>query len=572
MAYQDDVNRILRDHEGYTGPEGQYPLPVGNWTTARKPIDKKDLRQLFSVFDESATAAQGLIDAAGPVAIVAERVAMDADIEFTVGTGGDFATVNAALTALSTRVAREYQAGGLTANVRLLAGFTMAEQVIVSNGLDLSWITIISDAAEVPVDASAITVPLSAPDSLIPIFGARNSSALPCIGAKFVFPDNTHGKDGVAVIIGSRVRFLPGGNGVVRARNGLKVLYGSEAICYIPGLVIGGDGTGAGTTRGVDFSYAANRALHVAHGSRAYLARGDFRHAGGAMAVYVIWKSHADLYQSTAANAAGTAYLVRDDSTANCRESEAANAGGNGYHAIHLGRINARSRPIGQISWVGQGAIGCGGYAVLASDNSRIAADSLDCSGNLGSAAVSASQGSLVTFTSGRATNAATRAIWCQASEIAAAGAVCTGALQNAVICDGGTITCQGIDVSNAAQIGLLAEHGGEIKARGGIANGCLRGVEVRDGLLYFRQGSAQNCTERALSVIDGGELHCMDATTTGAAAFHLTVRGGGIVKAANYKGAIDLRYGGGIVFNYGGSGAVSQPVNVPTAHGVIYR
>lgn len=573
MSFLDDVNRILRDHEGYTSPDGQYPLPIGNWTTARKPIDKKDLRQLLGVFDEGATAAQGIIDAAGPVAIMAERVAMDADIEATVGPGGDFATVNAALTALSTRVAREYQSGGLTANVRLLAGFTMAEQVIVSNGLDLSWITIISDAAEVPVDASAITVPLSAPDSLMPIFGARNNSALPCIGAKFAFPDNTHGKDGVAVIIGSRVRFLPGGCGVVRARNGLKVLYGSEAVCYIPGLVIGGDGTGAGTTRGVDFSYAANRALHVAHGSRAYLARGDFRHAGGDMAVYVIWKSHADLYQSTAANAAGTAYLVRDDSTANCRESEAAGAGSNGYHAIHLGRINARSRPIGQISWVGQGAIGCGGYAVLANDNSYIAADSLDCDLCTGSAAVSCSQGSLVTFTSGRATNSTTRAIWADAGEVAAAGAVCTGAMTNGVVAqNGGKVTAAGINVSGAADKGLLALGGGEIIAPGVIANNCATAVEVRDGMINVRDGSAQNATVRALSVIDGGELHCMDATTTGATAFHLTVRGGGIVKAANYNGAIDLRDGGGIVFNYGGSGTTSQTVNTQTSSGVIYR
>ena len=489
----------------------------------------------------------------------------------TVGAGGDYGTINAALAALSTKVGREYRAGGITATVRLLSGFTMAEQVLVAS-LDLSWITITSEDAEVPVNAAAITVPLSAPDSLIPAFGARNNAKLPTIGAKFAFPNNTHGKDGVAVIIGSEVSFLPGGNGVVRARNGLKVLYGSKAHCYIPGLVIGGDGTGAGTTRGVDFSYAANRALHVAHGSQAYLPRHDFRYAGGDMAVYVIWKSHADLYQGTAANAAGTAYLVRDDSTANCRETEAANAGENGYHAIHLGRINARSRPVGENPWVGQGARNCGGYAVLANDNSRIAADSLDCSDNRGSAAVSASQGSLITFTSGRALNAATRAIWCQAAEISAAGAVCTGALQSAVICDGGLITAQGIDCSGAAQTGLLAERGGEIKARDGIADNCRRGVEARDGKINFRAGFARGNIERALSVIDGGELNCMDATTTGASSFHLTVRGGGTVKAVNYNGAIDLRDGGGIVHNFGGNGSTSQSPGVQTSNGVIYR
>lgn len=573
MPYSDDVNRILRDYEGFTDDAGQYPLPIGNPTTAAKKIEKRDLRQLFMVFEEGADAASDVIALAGPVAIAAARVALDASLEVTVGSGGDFATINAALAAVSTRVSRLYTTAGLTVTVRLLPGFVMAEQVIVRAGMDLSWITIISDDAEVPVDALAITTPLSAPDSLIPAFGATGGSKLPVIGAKFVFPVNTHGKDGVAVILGSEVRFLPGGNGVVRARNGLKVLYGSKASCYIQGLVIGGDGTGAGTTRGVDFSYAANRALHVAHGSQAFLARGDFRYAGGDMAVYVIWKSHADLYQSTAANAAGTAYLVRDDSTANCRESEAANAGSNGYHAIHLGRINARSRPLGQISWVGNGARNCGGYAVLANDNSYIAADSLDCDANTGSAAVSCSQGSMITFTGGRATNAALRAIWADAGDVAAAGAVCTGAVVNAVVCEnGGKVTASGIDVSGAGDKGLLALSGGEIIAPLAIANNCLIGVEARDGKINIRGGSAQNAEQRAISVIDGGEMNCMGVSTSGAVAFALTVRGGGIVKAAGFNGAIDLRDGGGIVFNSGGTGSTSQAVNAQTANGVIYR
>lgn len=573
MPFSDDVNRVLRDHEGFTSDTGQYPLPVGNPTTARKPITKRDLRELFMVFEDGANAATDIIASAGPVAIAAARLALDASLEVTVGSGGDFATINAALASISTRVSRLYTVAGLTVTVRLLPGFIMAEQVIVRAGMDLSWITIVSDDAVVPVDAVAITVPLSAPDSLIPVFGATGGSKLPVIGAKFAFPVNTHGKDGVAVILGSEVRFLPGGAGVVRARNGLKVLYGSKASCYIQGLVIGGDGIGAGTTTGVDFSFAANRALHVAHGSQAFLARGNFRNAGGDLAVYVIWKSHADLYQSSAANAAGTAYLVRDDSTANCRESEAANAGENGYHAIHLGRINARSRPIGQISWVGNGARNCGGYAVLANDNSYIAADSLDCDNCAGSAAVSASAGSTITFGTGRARFSATRALWSQTGgTIVANDAVVTDALQSAIVAQGGVISADRADASRAAANGILAFEAGQINANSAVADGCNRGVEVRDGKVYFKSGSAQNCTERALSVIDGGDLHCMGAITTGALSFHLTVRGGGVVKALNYNGPIDLRDGGGVVFNFGGSGSTSQTVNTQTANGVIYR
>lgn len=512
-------------------------------------------------------------DAATEAAVSAARVAFDASVEVTVGPGGAFSTINAALASLSVRTSRRYSAEGVTAAIRLRPGFVMAEQVLVRSGLDLSWIAIVSDDAIVPVTAAAVTVPLSAPDSLIPVFGATGGSKLPVIGAKFAFPVNTHGKDGVAVILGSEVRFLPGGSGVVRARNGLKVLYGSKASCYIPGLVIGGDGIGAGTTRGVDFSYAANRAVHVAHGSQTYLARGDYRYSEGDMAVYVIWKSHGDFYQSTAAHAAGTAFLVRDDSTANCRETEVANAGENGYHAIHLGRINARSRVVGQISWVGDGARNCGGYAVLANDNSYIAADSLDCDNCTGSAAVSASAGSMITFGSGRARFASTRALWSQSGgTIVANDAVVTDALQSAIVAQGGVIYADRADAGRAATNGILAFEGGQVNANSAIADSCNRGVEARDGKIYFKNGSAQNCTERALSVIDGGDLHCMGAVTTGALSFHLTVRGGGVVKALNFNGAIDLRDGGGIVFNFGGTGAPSQPVNVPTANGVIYR
>lgn len=49
MAFVDDVNRILRDFEGYTGDGqgGNGALPVGDRSTSRKPINKVDLRTLM---------------------------------------------------------------------------------------------------------------------------------------------------------------------------------------------------------------------------------------------------------------------------------------------------------------------------------------------------------------------------------------------------------------------------------------------------------------------------------------------------------------------------------------------
>ena len=55
MAFPDDVNRILRDHFGYTGDGrgGVGALPIGDRSTERKPIDKKELRELLIIMAQT---------------------------------------------------------------------------------------------------------------------------------------------------------------------------------------------------------------------------------------------------------------------------------------------------------------------------------------------------------------------------------------------------------------------------------------------------------------------------------------------------------------------------------------
>lgn len=67
---EDTVNRILRDHEGYTGDGqgGNGALPVGDRSTAVKPIVKRDLREalvapLQETFDARDVALQAQSDA-----------------------------------------------------------------------------------------------------------------------------------------------------------------------------------------------------------------------------------------------------------------------------------------------------------------------------------------------------------------------------------------------------------------------------------------------------------------------------------------------------------------------------
>lgn len=72
-TYTEFVNRVLRDHEGYTGDGlgGVGELPVGDRSTARKPLDKRDIRAVVlaqesavSVAVQAATDATAAKDAA----------------------------------------------------------------------------------------------------------------------------------------------------------------------------------------------------------------------------------------------------------------------------------------------------------------------------------------------------------------------------------------------------------------------------------------------------------------------------------------------------------------------------
>jgi hypothetical protein len=73
----------------------------------------------------------------------------------TVGASGDYATVTEALSVLS-RQRMTFVNGGQHVELRLLSGFTLAEQVDVRN-IDLSYIKLTSVDATVPIQRSALT-------------------------------------------------------------------------------------------------------------------------------------------------------------------------------------------------------------------------------------------------------------------------------------------------------------------------------------------------------------------------------------------------------------------------------
>ncbi|MGL4948000.1 MAG: hypothetical protein ACRC42_01270 [Mycoplasma sp.] len=458
-----------------------------------------------------------------------------------VGSGSPFKTINDAIIALS-KVKPAVVLGGGFSEIVLKSGFTMAEQIILDNGQDLSWIRITAEDAVVPVDHTKITIALSDKESsMFPIFGARNSSTLPVIGCKFAYSSNTTAKDGIAVIVNSNVQMLPGA-GVVRAFNGLRVLYGSTAVCYMEGLVSGGGGTGAGDVLGVDFSYAKNRGLHVAHGSMANLARSNFSYSGGDYGVYCIWNSRADLYQSDASHAAGTAFNCRDGSIMNCRESSASHSK-RGFHALHAGIINARSKADGsQDKWVKDSAKFCSQYGILASGSSRVEAAEVDVSGCTGSAGCSASDSSTVSFQLGTALDCKTRGVWSQGGSVVHCDGVdVSGSKMGFVADNGATITAQSISrtskANNCYDFGCLATNGSRITFGKGEASGCGRTIEAREGSMISARGAIlTNARARAVSAIAGAEICAIEADLSGSQDRAITSRDGSRVSATGSK------------------------------------
>lgn len=118
----------------------------------------------------------------------------DESITATVGANGDYATISAALTALSEKYP-VYAAQGLPVVVKILSGTTINEQIAVC-GIDIGYITIIAEDMEVPVNVDGFTAQgLNAHDlrsNAGAFIGGENGAGLPTIGCVFKVTQNTN--------------------------------------------------------------------------------------------------------------------------------------------------------------------------------------------------------------------------------------------------------------------------------------------------------------------------------------------------------------------------------------------
>jgi len=273
-----------------------------------------------------------------------------AGLTVTVGTGGDYPTINAALEYLS-KLQPVYASAGITATINLLTGFTMAEQVLV-RGLDMGWVTITGADAETTITHTALTTDFTTADygfDSYPAFGVSKGGVLPRIDQLFRFNVSNVGgnKHGIMTIgAGSSADVLAGAGvndagtyGFVAARGSNINAEGANAsdagthgIYAFRGSNINADGadaSGAGTNCFVAFrgsNINADGANASGAGTRGiYAARGSTINAEGADA------SGAGIYGIDASQG----------STVNAKGADASGAGTYGFVAFGGSTINA---------------------------------------------------------------------------------------------------------------------------------------------------------------------------------------------------------------------------------------
>lgn len=175
-----------------------------------------------------------------------------AAVEVTVGTGGDYATINAALEALS-KSFPTHVPGGVSATVRLLAGFVMREQVIV-RGVNLGWIRIVAESAEVQIGRSSLTTAVGSGN--YPAFSAGDGGYLPVIDTLFTMTTSgtATGRHGVYVYGGGGVTVAPG--------RGVKSAGGNGAFAQTSGVI---------SANGADFRSAGGVGAALHGGTRGAL-------------------------------------------------------------------------------------------------------------------------------------------------------------------------------------------------------------------------------------------------------------------------------------------------------------
>lgn len=242
------------------------------------------------------------------------------NVKVTVGAGGDFPTINAAVLHLS----RFTPDLGVTAEVELMSGFVMSEQLLV-DGLDLGWITITGVDAETVINEPSLTRVLAL--DVKPAFGVENGT-LPTIGQLFSFsskgsPDDL--RSGVCAYNVGRASILDGCGVKNVGHHGIQAVGGST-INASDAVASGAGNHGVAASSstinaaGVDASGAGGTGVGAYEGSTINAANADASGAGD-NGIYATQGSSINATGVDASGAGGDGIATNSGSTINARSA-----------------------------------------------------------------------------------------------------------------------------------------------------------------------------------------------------------------------------------------------------------
>ena len=281
--------------------------------TVNSPVRLVGSKDLFNTIKDKGfegSYEDFLIEMKGPDGnsiVATDMLKLESSIEVTVGTGGDYPTINAALEFLSKNYYPVYKLHGITATIRVLTGFVMQEQVFV-RGINLSWITIVSDDESILVDNTSLVMDFSSSDYGIvamPLFGISKGGCGPRINSKFTFDV-----------------LKPTGN-----KHGLMTI---------------GAGSSAEILSGKGFIGAGNCGIYAELGST-ILANGAVFNASRVSGVFAANNSSIISNNANVSDCGENGIYALNGSTITASSANANNAGSRAINSLNNSRINANS-------------------------------------------------------------------------------------------------------------------------------------------------------------------------------------------------------------------------------------
>lgn len=462
-------------------------------------------------------------------------------IEYTVGASGDYTTINEALHEL-TKLVIDGVGAPPSVTLKLLTGFVLNESIVVYNK-DLSWITIVSEDAE--VTANSIAFNIASPEDYNQAFLVINGK-LPTIGTLFVM-DNTGNAwcDGFTCYDNGFVKILPGA-GFKNAGGAAIYLVNASSAVADGAIFTGANYAGAYVTLGstltakqANFDDSLDYGINVENQSTICAIEATANNAGG-HAVYIEGGSKANL-ESVVANGAndygmlvlgssvvapnatfndcGSGVCAEDSSTIHLYGVTVNNAGGRAVQAAVNSTISMHDSYIDN----------AGSYGIIAYEGSSIDAKYAEVTGS-GSSGVVASYGSKINIDSGVSKDSAGLNLQAEVgSSITAPFITATGATESGVYASTGSyIDVSWADLSNATINCIVAEDNSKVSAphatcltAGANALKC-----VDNSIIVANNATFSNSVQGGLLAINHSTIIANDSTGTGA--------GGTAVKAEN--------------------------------------